>query len=141
VERSAAALALAVENRGTTGAAVQFVRGDLLSAIAPMSVDALVSNPPYLSAAEYAALDPGVRDWEPGMALVSGPDGLDATFALLDDGRRVLRPGGWLALEVDCTRAQRVAERAVLLGWSTVGVEADLFGRERYLFAQRSATS
>jgi release factor glutamine methyltransferase len=106
-----------------------------------MSVDALVSNPPYLSAAEYAALDPGVRDWEPGMALVSGPDGLDATFALLDDGRRVLRPGGWLALEVDCTRAQRVAERAVLLGWSTVGVEADLFGRERYLFAQRSATS
>lgn len=141
VERSAAALALAGENRGATGAAVQFVRGDLLSAIAPMSVDALVSNPPYLSAEEYAALDPGVRGWEPGMALVSGPDGLDATFALLDDGRRVLRPGGWLALEVDCTRARRVAERAVLLGWSTVGVEADLFGRERYLFARRSATS
>jgi release factor glutamine methyltransferase len=141
IDRSGEALALARANRAATGAGVAFVRGDLVSSIAPASVDALVSNPPYLSTAEYAALDPSVRDWEPIAALVSGPDGLDATFELLDDGRRVIRPGGWIALELDCTRATRVAERAALLGWTSVGVEADLFGRERYLFAQRSATS
>jgi release factor glutamine methyltransferase len=141
IDRSGEALALARANRAATGARVDFVRGDLLSSIAPASVDALVSNPPYLSTAEYGALDPGVRDWEPSAALVSGPDGLDATFELLDDGCRVVRPGGWIALELDCTRAARVAERAVVLGWTSVGVEADLFGRERYLFAQRSTTS
>lgn len=141
VERSAEAIALARENQAATGGRVQFLRGDLLSSLASLSVDALVSNPPYLSAAEYAALEPGVRDWEPVMALVSGTDGLEATFALLEEGRRVLRPGGWLALELDCTRAGRVAEQADRLGWSSVVVEADLFGRDRYLFARRSATS
>lgn len=141
IDRSAQAIALARANQAATGSAVCFVVGDLLSAIASASVDALVSNPPYLSQAEYAALDPSVRDWEPVLALVSGADGLSATRTLLEDGRRAVRPGGWLGLEVDCTRAREAAERATALGWADVSVEADLFGRERYLFARRSSTS
>ena len=47
--------------------------------------DALVSNPPYLTDGEYAALDPSVKRWEPAAALVSGPDGLDATSRLLHE--------------------------------------------------------
>ena len=141
IDRSADALALARANRAAHGLAVDFLRGDLVTSLGPASVDALVANPPYLSAAEYSTLEPAVRDWEPAMALLSGTDGLDATFALLGDGRRVVRPGGWIALELDCTRAGRVADRAIQLGWTTVGLEADLFGRERYLFAQRSGTS
>ena len=141
VDRSADAIALARSNAAAVGAKAAFFLGDLVTAISPASVDALVANPPYLSAVEYATLDPAVRDWEPAMALVSGTDGLDATFALLDDGRRVVRPEGWIGLELDCTRAERVAERAIHLGWTTVSVHADLFGRERYLFAQRSGTS
>ena len=71
--------------------------------------DALVSNPPYLTTEEYAALDPSVRDWEPREALVSGADGLGPTTRILVEGRRVVRAGGWLAMEVDCTRAAECA--------------------------------
>ena len=140
VELSAGALALAAENRRATGLRVELARGDLCGALATGALDALVSNPPYLSAGEYARLDPAVRDWEPAAALVSGEDGLAATARLLDEGRRVLSPGGWLAVELDCTRAAACARRAAELGWDAIAIHADLYGRERYLLAQRSAT-
>jgi release factor glutamine methyltransferase len=89
---------------------------------------------------EYSSLGASVRDWEPALALVSGEDGMVATARLLDEGREVLRPGGWLALEVDCSRAGIVAGLARTLGWSDVGVHMDLFGRERYVLARRSNT-
>ncbi|HYC33502.1 MAG TPA: peptide chain release factor N(5)-glutamine methyltransferase [Gemmatimonadales bacterium] len=140
VDLSAEALALAAENRRAAGLRVELLRGDLCGPLADESFDALVSNPPYLSAQEYASLDASVRDWEPEGALVSGEDGLSATCRLLEDGRRVLRAGGWIAIEVDCTRAQASARRAAELGWDAVAIHADLYGRERYLLAQRSAT-
>jgi release factor glutamine methyltransferase len=138
VDRSPAALAVARENAGEMDLPVTLVRSDLTSALASGSLDALAANPPYLTEAEYRALDPGVRAWEPEAALASGADGLEATFRLLDDARRVLRPGGWLALEVDCTRAVPAARRAGALGWTAVEIQSDLFGRERYLLARRS---
>jgi release factor glutamine methyltransferase len=137
-DRSSSAVALAAENAGRVAARVSLVRGDLCTPLRQGSFDALVANPPYLTEREYAALAPSVRSWEPAAALVSGPDGLHATARLLDEGRAVLRPGGWLALEVDCSRAGDVARRARALGWSDVAVHADLFGRERYLLARRS---
>ena len=139
VDISADALALAEENRAALVARVDLVRGDLCGPLRPASLDAVVSNPPYLTEGEYAALDPSVRRWEPAAALVSGPDGLQATGRLLHEARVVLRAGGWLALEVDCTRAAEVAAQACALGWMDVAIHADLFGRERYLLARRSA--
>ncbi len=140
VELMAGALELARENQARVGAPVQLLRGDLCAPLGPGSFDALISNPPYLTAREYDALDSTVRDWEPKAALVSGPDGLDATGRLLEQGRGVLREGGWIALEVDCTRAADGARRATALGWTEVAIHADLFGRERYLLARRSST-
>ncbi|HEX5632482.1 MAG TPA: HemK family protein methyltransferase, partial [Gemmatimonadales bacterium] len=138
VDVSAEALALAALNAALTGLAVRWVEGDLCGPLADHSVDLLVSNPPYLTRAEYEALDGAVRAWEPALALASGEDGLDATRRLLDDGRRVVRAGGWLALELDCTRAGAAAGLARAAGWQDVRVELDLFGRERYLLARRS---
>jgi release factor glutamine methyltransferase len=138
IDLSPEALGLASENRALTGARVVLVRGSLCQPLAPASLDALVSNPPYLTAAEYAALDGSVRDWEPALALVSGPDGLDAILALLDAGRAAVRAGGWLALEIDCARAAHCAWHAGAFGWTDVAIHADLFGRERYLLARRS---
>jgi release factor glutamine methyltransferase len=138
VDVSAGALALAAENAALAGLAVRWVEGDLCGPLADASVDLLVSNPPYLTRAEYEALDGAVRDWEPGLALASGEDGLDATRRLLAGGRRVVRAGGWIALELDCTRAGASAEMACAAGWHDVRVERDLFGRERYLLARRS---
>ena len=140
VDLSADALALARENRALTGVGVSLVRGDLCSPLRTGGFDALVSNPPYLTAGEYAVLDRSVKDWEPRSALESGVDGLRATARLLDEARAVLRPGGWLGLEVDCTRAAESACLAGALGWTDVAIHADLFGRERYLLARRSET-
>jgi release factor glutamine methyltransferase len=140
VDRSREALALAAENRGLAGARVELICSDLCSALGSGAFDALISNPPYLTAGEYAGLEPAVRDWEPACALASGVDGLEATARLLDEARRVLRPGGLLALEVDCTRAQATAHRASALEWQQVEIHNDLFGRERYLLARRSNT-
>ncbi|MGH7629780.1 MAG: peptide chain release factor N(5)-glutamine methyltransferase [Gemmatimonadales bacterium] len=139
VDRSAAALSVARDNRARVGARrVHLVRGDLTAPLARGSLDLLVANPPYLTDGEWRRLDASVAKWEPSEALASGPDGLRDTRRLLEDGRRVVRPGGWLALELDCRRAAQVAELATALGWSGVQVTMDLFGRERFLLARRS---
>jgi release factor glutamine methyltransferase len=140
VDRSGAALALAQLNCESTGLRASLVQGDLCEPLKERAFDALVSNPPYLTEAEYRDLDPSVGDWEPQLALVSGADGMSATRRLLDEGRRVLSPGGWLGLEVDCSRAAATAAQAGALGWQDVSVHVDLFGRERYLLARRSNT-
>ena len=67
--------------------------GDLCAPLGDASLDALVSNPPYLTTAEYAALDASVRQWEPETALESGADGMAATGRLLAEGRRVAQAG------------------------------------------------
>jgi release factor glutamine methyltransferase len=138
IDASVAALALAQLNCESTGLRATLVRGDLCQPFRERAFDALISNPPYLTEAEYRDLDPSVRTWEPGLSLVSGADGMSATRRLLEEGRDVLSPGGWLALEVDCTRAASVAAQAGALGWEDVNVYVDLFGRERYLLARRS---
>jgi release factor glutamine methyltransferase len=140
LDLDAASLQLAKENRARAGVPVHLVRGDLCSPLRHEGFDALISNPPYLTTGEYEALEPGVREWEPRAALVSGPDGMEATYRLLDQGRSVVREGGWVALEIDCTRAADSARRATALGWADVAIYADLFGRERYLLARRSGT-
>lgn len=140
VDRSAEALGLARVNRDLTSARVSLVQADLCAPLGAGSLDALISNPPYLTVDEYSSLESSVRDWEPAMALVSGEDGMAATTRLLDEGRDVVRPGGWLALEVDCSRAAVAAGQASAFGWIGVTVHVDLFGRERYLLAQRSNT-
>jgi release factor glutamine methyltransferase len=140
VDCSSDALALAGENRKLVGARVELVQGNLCAGLRSGAFDALISNPPYLTTAEYRELDPSVRSWEPAVALKSGEDGLEATLRLLDEGRDVLRAGGWLAVEVDCTRAGAAAHLASTLGWEDVGIHVDLFGRERYLLARRSNT-
>ena len=138
IDLSLDALRLAAENRRSTGGRVSLVQGNLCDALRPDSLDALVSNPPYLTAEEYAGLDLSVRDWEPELALAGGSDGLDVIARLLDTGVAVVRPGGWLALEIDCARAALCARRAGAAGWTDVAIHADLFGRERYLLARRS---
>lgn len=138
VDRSEEALALAAENRASVRARVALARGDLTDTLAPASLDLLVSNPPYLSTEEYGELDASVRAWEPALALASGADGLDATRRLLDDGRRVVKRGGWIALEIDSRRGAASAALAAGFGWTDVQVETDLFGRDRYLVARRS---
>ena len=137
VERSGDAAALARENVALVGplVPVEVHEGDLVGPLAGERCRVLVANPPYLSADEYAALDPAVRLFEPPAALVSGAEGLDATGAILAGAAAVLEPGGLLALEIDERRAERVRALAAQHGWTRVAIHEDLFGRPRYLMA------
>lgn len=137
VERSRAAAALARENvaRIAPRTPVDVVEGDMLGPLAGRRYRAIVSNPPYLTDAEYDALDPSVKDYEPREALVSGPDGLAATRALLAGAAPLLEPGGLLALEIDERRGDAVRELARANGWARIDVLDDIFGRPRYLLA------
>jgi release factor glutamine methyltransferase len=137
VERSGPAAALARTNVGRIAppVPVEVREGDLLAPLKAERCRAIVANPPYLSEAEYRALDASVRRFEPREALVSGGDGLEATRALLAGGRALLEPDGLLALEIDERRAARVRELAREFAWSQARVYEDLFGRPRYLLA------
>lgn len=116
---------------------VELRHGDLLEPLAGERVDAVVSNPPYVAAAEWEALEASVRDFEPREALVSGEDGLAAIRALVVQAHSALRPGGLLALEVDARRADAAAALAAAASFASCTVLQDLFGRPRYLRARR----
>ncbi|MGH7532060.1 MAG: N5-glutamine methyltransferase family protein, partial [Gemmatimonadales bacterium] len=83
VDRSAEALALATANADALHLTIRWHLGDLVVPLADLKLDALVSNPPYLTDAEYSVLDPAVKAWEPAGALASGIDGLVHTRRLL----------------------------------------------------------
>lgn len=139
IDRSADALALADANRRRTGISVALVRADLLSACGAEAVDLVVSNPPYLTRAEYLALDPGVRDYEPAGALESGDDGLEASRRLVTEALAVVRPGGWLLMEIAAERPEASAALAAGAGWTGIHIDDDLFGRPRFLVARKEA--
>jgi len=141
VDCSPDAIAQARENGERAGLTVDWRLGDLLAPLQDEPVDVLVANPPYLTSGEYRALDPAVRDWEPRLALESGEDGLEVTRRLLREGRAIVKPGGWIALEVDCHRAAEVAALAAQAGWSAPAVHLDLYDRARFVLARRSETS
>jgi release factor glutamine methyltransferase len=132
---SAAALGIAAENARTLGARIELVRCDLISAIADASADAVVSNPPYVPFAERAGLQREVRDYEPEVALFAGPTGFEIYERLLEDGRRVLRPDGWLVVELGYNSSERVV---AMLGacWRDVRLVPDLAGIPRVLAAR-----
>ena len=137
---SADAVALAKENvaRVQPRTPVEVRIGDLVQPLAGERCRVIVANLPYLTEAEWDALDPGVRDYEPKGALASGPDGLQATRALLDAARAVLEPGGLLALEIDERRTEAVRSLALTAGWGRIDIHQDLFGRARYALAWAS---
>jgi release factor glutamine methyltransferase len=137
---SLAALAVAAENARRLGAEAHFLACDVTDAIAPRSLDLVVSNPPYVPLAEEAGLQREVRDWEPRVALFSGPAGLDMYRRLAADAARVLRPGGWLILELGFKTAGPV--RAMLgPAWTDVRIRPDLAGFERVLATRLACPS
>ncbi len=140
-DRSRGALEVASANVAEHGVAkrVGLVRSDVLAPLGPGRCDVVVSNPPYIASGDWEQLEPGVREFEPRVALDGGPDGLDVIRELVLAARTALRAGGLLALEVDAPRAGRVAELVVAAGFVSHAVLEDLFGRPRYVRARRPA--
>jgi release factor glutamine methyltransferase len=131
---SPAAADVAAGNAVRLGARVDFVVCDLLSAVADRSMDLIVSNPPYVPLGAREGLQREVRDWEPHVALFAGESGAELYTRIAADAVRVLRPGGWLIMELGFGSVDRVA--AMLAGWRDVRVEPDLAGIPRVIAAR-----
>ena len=137
---SADALSVARANLaglGRAAARVSLHEGDWFEALPGAlrgSVDVVVSNPPYIGTGEE--LPPVVADWEPPVALWSGPAGHEAVEQVIGGAAQWLRPGGSLVLEVASHRAQQTAHMVAETGFADVRVERDLAGLERVVIGR-----
>ncbi|MFN3276038.1 MAG: peptide chain release factor N(5)-glutamine methyltransferase [Paracoccus sp. (in: a-proteobacteria)] len=130
---SEAALEVARFNARRIGVTARFRRADWFAGVEGQ-FDLIVSNPPYISAAEMAGLSADVRDWEPHAALTDGGDGLSAYRAIAAGCRAHLAPGGHLLAEIGPAQGQAVA--ALFQGAGAgVRVLPDLDGRDRVVMA------
>jgi release factor glutamine methyltransferase len=131
------ALHVARRNALALNAAVTLTAADLTAALAPRSLDLLLSNPPYIPESEGPRLQREVRDFEPSLALYGGEDGLHFYRRLIADAPRVLKPGGWLVMEL----AYRAAPGVLAMldhKWADAHVGHDLAGLPRVFSARLS---
>ncbi len=131
---SARALDVARRNAGRIGVAdrVQFKESDWFDNINGR-YDLIVSNPPYISEAEMAALAPEVRDWEPHLALTPGGDGLEAYHRIAAGLLGALTAKGRAFLEIGYRQATDVSEIFTKAGFTRLEVLQDLSGHDRVI--------
>jgi release factor glutamine methyltransferase len=138
------ALSVAAANLDKLGLTdrVQLLGGDLfdaiLSGLDETRFDLVVSNPPYVSDAEFAALDKNVKDYEPAMALRGGVDGLDVYRRLVAQVGDYLVPDGALMLEIGYEQGDAVRQllREAGLFAETV-IEKDFAKHDRVAIAKK----
>lgn len=136
------ALAVARENAVAIGVSdrLTLVESDLFSSLPPgQTFDIIVSNPPYIPAAEIAGLAADVQQ-EPRGALDGGADGLDFYRRIVSGSSQWLAADGLLAFEVGIHQAEAVSTLCQQAGWPVTAVRKDYAGIERMVFAAREGT-
>jgi release factor glutamine methyltransferase len=137
-DRSRAALGVARRNLARLAPGVALVCGDWVSMLRPAAFDVVVANPPYVPDTVIQTLAPEVAAYEPQLALAGGVDGLDALRALVAAAPDVLRPRGWLVLEMGIGQSVAMAEAVRRRdAYDAVEVVRDAAGIERVLAARR----
>jgi release factor glutamine methyltransferase len=109
---------------------VRFERGSWFAPLAGRRFDVVAANPPYIARGDVD-LAAEVSRFEPEIALIAGPTGLEAIEQIVAQAGAHLAPGGWLILEHGWTQAGAVRERLVRSGFAHVRSHADLAGHER----------
>lgn len=121
-------------------AAVTLGSTALASASVPRGrFDFVVANPPYVGEEEWDKVQKQVREFEPKIAVFCGTEGLDVYRRLIPQARELLRPGGWLVMEIGYSSEEKV--RMLLAsdrGWTGVQVTPDLQGIPRVVAARRA---
>jgi len=139
---SEAAVRVAAANAKRLEADVRFAVGDLTECLGAGRFDAVVTNPPYIPMLEAPTLAPEVRDHEPHLALFGGEDGLAAYRRLAADLPRILKPGGWLIMELAWNAAGLVRElfrEHDGKRWTDVEIRRDFAGLPRIFVARAPA--
>ncbi|MDD4240995.1 MAG: peptide chain release factor N(5)-glutamine methyltransferase [Smithellaceae bacterium] len=136
---SAAALAVARRNARALGLAggVTFLEGDLLGPVEGL-FDLIVSNPPYIGAAEYETLPAGIKNYEPRQALWAGQTGVEFYEKLIYQAPGSLREKGWLLLEIGAQQSRPVGDILARAGfYEDITIRADYAGLSRVIRGRR----
>lgn len=129
---SQVALAVAKENAELLGAQVAFYQGDTLEALPPGDVDLLLSNPPYISVAEWDLMDESVRRYEPKTALFAEDEGLAIYRKLAQQAPARLTKDGQVFLEIGFAQGKAVQEMfQAAFPEKEVAILKDLAGQDR----------
>jgi len=128
---SADALAVAAANAAGAGLEVELVECDLLASLDGRRFDLIASNPPYVTEAEAAGLEPEVAEYEPRLATVAGERGTEVLERLIAAAPGALRQAGWLVVECGAGQAPAVRDLISAAGAHDVFVDRDLAGIER----------
>lgn len=140
IDICADALAIATLNAADAGVAGRLtpLLGDHLSAV-DLSLDMVVSNPPYIPTGAIAGLSREVRGHDPLAALDGGSDGMCSYRAIAEQAPRLLPGGGEVALEIGAGQGRTVAAILAANGFTFVSAANDLAGIERALLFRRDA--
>ncbi len=114
---------------------IQFHQADLLDGLTS-PFDIIISNPPYVGESEADHVQLEVRKFEPHSAVFAGPAGTEVIARLIPQAEALLRPGGWLVIEISGTIVDRV--RNLLALWNDVEVTPDLQSIPRVVRAQKA---
>ena len=133
------ALGIAAQNAARLGLEKRsrFQRSDWFGNIEGQ-FDVIVSNPPYITAAEMPALSPEVRNCEPLIALTPGGDGLDAYRAITAQAMLHLNPNGRLIVEIGHLQAADVQALFGAAGFEGITCLQDMEGRDRVVFGGKA---
>ncbi len=119
---------------------IEFYLGDLFSPIDKYdeykTYDFIISNPPYISKSEINALESGVKDYEPHLALDGGDDGLDYYRKITSKAGDFLKEHGWLLFEIGYNQEKDVSEILNINGFRNIVVLKDLAGLDRVVLGR-----
>ena len=132
------ALEVARENAVALKVKVRFFESDMLAPQPPARYDIIVSNPPYICWSERKAMEPNVKDYEPGQALFV-PDNNPLLFykAIAPYAAQSLERGGRLYLEINQRFGNEVKRLLEDNGFDEVRVIDDSYGNPRFVAATR----
>ena len=116
---------------------VRFHVTDVLEGFPDEFAEIIVSNPPYVGECEADKVQAQVRKFEPHMAVFGGPQGHELICKLIEQSRRVLKPDGWLLIEIGYTQSPMLEK--LLQGWDDVHFVPDLQGIPRVAVARRTS--
>jgi len=116
---------------------IHFHQADLLAGLEGQ-FDFVVSNPPYVGESEEDTVQLEVREFEPRTAVFAGEKGTEVIARLIPQAQAILRPGGWLIMEISGTIAEKV--RKLLDGWEEVQIKPDLQHIPRVAAGQKPKT-
>ncbi len=144
IDKSAPALIIAKKNAAFHGVSnhIRFLEGDLFEPLEKsgnsVHMDLIVSNPPYVRRDELGMLQPEIRDYEPEMALIAGPEGTELAERIIKTAPAYLKKNGALIMEMGLGQAEALRNMADKTGaFTSPEIIKDLAGIERVFVVRK----